>query len=69
MIVLDERIDDFATLVKEFYNITELGDPSSVTEVILIDQHLYFITHHTRRERSQSLAELLWIVTQHLLRM
>ncbi|KAJ3474581.1 hypothetical protein NLI96_g12377 [Meripilus lineatus] len=29
---LDERIDEFAALVKEFYDIPEFGNPSSVTE-------------------------------------
>ena len=31
--VLDDRIDYFGELVKEYYNIEELGDPASVTDV------------------------------------
>ena len=31
--VLDDRIDYFGTLVKDYYNIEELGDPSAVTDV------------------------------------
>ena len=31
--VLDDRIDHFGELVKDYYNVEELGDPSAVTEV------------------------------------
>ncbi len=31
--VLDDRIDHFGELVKDYYNVEELGDPATVTEV------------------------------------
>lgn len=31
--VLDDRIDHFGELVKDYYNVEELGDPAAVTEV------------------------------------
>lgn len=31
--VLDDRIDHFGELVKAYYDVEELGDPSAVTEV------------------------------------
>ena len=33
--VLDERIDDMAEIVRIHYNLQELCDPASVTEVLL----------------------------------
>lgn len=30
---LDDRIDEFGELIREHYNITELGDPSFSTDV------------------------------------
>lgn len=32
-LVLDERIDEFGELVRGYYNIDDLGDPSSTSEV------------------------------------
>ncbi len=32
-LVLDDRIDHFGELVKSYYGVEELGDPSAVTEV------------------------------------
>jgi hypothetical protein len=34
-IALDDRIDEFGELIKEHYNIAELGDPSTSTDVRL----------------------------------
>lgn len=31
--VLDDRIDDFAEMIREHYNLPGLGDPTSSTEV------------------------------------
>jgi hypothetical protein len=31
--ILDDRIDEFAIIVKEYYNISEIGDPSALTDV------------------------------------
>lgn len=33
---LDDRIDEFSELIREHYNIPELGDPSASTEVMMI---------------------------------
>lgn len=33
LIVLDELIDDMAERVKHFYQLDDLGDPASMTEV------------------------------------
>ena len=33
--MLDDRIDEFSELIREKYDIDEVGDPSSVTEVCL----------------------------------
>ena len=31
--VLDDRIDEFAEIIREYYNISDMGDPGSSTEV------------------------------------
>lgn len=31
--VLDDRIDEFAEIIREHYKIPELGDPAAATEV------------------------------------
>jgi hypothetical protein len=31
--VLDDRIDEFADIFREAYNIEEFGDPAAITEV------------------------------------
>jgi hypothetical protein len=34
-LVLDDRIDEFSELIRDKYDVEELGDPSSVTEVCI----------------------------------
>lgn len=41
-LVLDDRIDEFAEIIREHYGITDLGDPSAATEVC---RPLAFRTH------------------------
>lgn len=40
--VLDDRIDEFSEVIKEKYDIDELADPSSVTEVYFDCVKVYF---------------------------
>jgi DNA polymerase alpha subunit B N-terminal len=42
--VLDDRIEEFAELIREHYDITELGDPASSTDVCSLCLQLCFVT-------------------------
>lgn len=38
-VALDDRIDDFAEIVRREYKVDELGDPAAVTEVCQNSSH------------------------------
>jgi len=50
--VLDERIDDIAEIVRIHYNLQELCDPASVTEVLPFLPPIEFPNNHMPGRRS-----------------
>ena len=63
--VLDERIDHFGDLVKSYYGIEELGDPSAFTEVRTTFPSMVACqltrSRSVARRKSSSLAESPWM--------
>ena len=63
--VLDDRIDHFGDLVKSYYGIEELGDPSAFTEVRTTFPSMVACqltrSRSVARRKSSSLAESPWM--------
>lgn len=67
-IVLDDKIDEFSELVREHYDLPELGDPSASTEVWLSCSALTK-RYPTRFFRNQQQLWVVYVSTQnHLLK-
>ena len=53
-VALDGRIDKFAVLVKDYYQLSDLGDPTVVTEVSNLSTYLPVANLYLQSGRSNS---------------